>query len=282
MHHAKSLIHRPIWPLLALLLSSGCSDPTESGGLGALGITGASCLRTPDCQPPLQCIANVCTDLSGNLDTSDATDTGDANPELPDTALADSNPFYDGPPPDVVTDYDASDWEFFDAPPPSDSTTNIPDSTFGGCAELGVSDTWSGNFLGAVEYNVTPNPLTPSVGVLPVEGDLEFEIRCIESKLVVRGTMDGIATVEDQGDFPFTMKLDGVYDPETKRMQARMVDAQVNLYELIIVYFEGTFLGQIGADDRFTGTWEGESTGTNQPLITGTASGEGLWGAGPQ
>jgi hypothetical protein len=279
MHHAKSLL---IVQFLPLLLSPACSDPAETGGMGVLGIAGASCLRTPDCAPPLQCLANVCTGLSGGPDATNTSDAGDTTGEPTDTALADTNPFYDGPTPDVVTDYDASDWEFLDAPPPSDATTNIPDSTFGGCAELGVSDTWSGNFLGAVDYNITPNPLTPSQGVLPVEGDLDFEIRCIESKLVVRGTMDGIATVEGQGDFPFTMKLDGVYDPETKRMEARMVDAQVNLYELVIVYFEGTFLGQIGNDDRFTGTWEGESTGTNQAFITGTASGEGLWGASPQ
>ena len=86
MHHAKSLLH--IWPLLPFLLSPGCSDPTETGGLGALGVAGASCLRTPDCQPPLQCIANVCTGLSGNPDASDAPDVSDTT----DTALADSNP----------------------------------------------------------------------------------------------------------------------------------------------------------------------------------------------
>jgi hypothetical protein len=264
---------------LVTLSLAACGDPGTSGGMGELGVAGASCLRTPDCQPPLQCIANVCTALSGDTTggMSDVPDVVDTSSEPQDTV----NPFYDGPPPDVVTDYDASDWEFLDAPPPSD-TNNLPDGSFGGCADLGVSDTWSGTFLGAVDFSVTPNPLTPSEGTLPVSGELAFDIRCIESKLIVRGTMDGLATVEGQGDFPFTMKLDGVYDPETQRMQTEMVDAQVNLYDLIIVYFEGTLSGQIGTDGRFTGTWEGESTGTNQQFITGTASGEGVWGAGPQ
>lgn len=262
------------------LVLIACSDPGTSRGSSDLGVAGASCLRTPDCRAPLQCIANVCTDLSadGIGGVGDAlSDTTDTNGEPPDT----TNPFYDGPQPDVVTDYDASDWEFLDAPPPTD-TNPLPDGSFGGCADLGVSDTWSGTFLGAVDFSVTPNPLTPSQGTLPVSGELSFDIRCIESKLIVRGTMDGLATVEGQGDFPFTMKLDGVYDPETQRMTAEMVDAQVNLYDLIIVYFEGTLAGQIGNDGRFNGTWEGESTGTNQQFITGTASGEGVWGAGPQ
>lgn len=266
-------------PLMFCLLAA-CGDPGSTSGPSNLGVAGASCLRTPDCAAPLQCLDNVCTALSGDASSPDA--VSDTTAEAPDALVDTTNPFYDGGPPDVVTDYDASDWEFLDAPPPSDSTTQLPDSSFGGCADLGVSDTWAGTFLGAVSYSVTPNPLTPSEGVLPVTGDLAFDIRCIESKLIVRGTMDGLATVEGQGDFPFTMRLGGVYDPETKRMQAEMVDAQVSLYDLIIVYFEGTLYGQIGNDGRFAGTWEGESTGTNQQFITGTASGEGVWGAGPQ
>jgi len=84
-----------------------CSDPGTSGGSSDLGVAGASCLRTPDCRAPLQCIANVCTDLSpdGMGGVGDAlSDTTDTSSEPPDTA----NPFYDGPQPDVVTDYDAS------------------------------------------------------------------------------------------------------------------------------------------------------------------------------
>ncbi len=263
--------------LLPLLFGTvlGCGDPGTTGGTGELGVVGASCLRTPDCRAPLQCIANVCTDLSGD-------GTADTFVADTDTAQDTTNPFYDGPPPDVVTEYDASDWEFLDAPETTDTNTNLPDGSLGGCADLGVSDTWAGTFLGAVTFSVTPNPLTPSEGVLPVNGELAFDIRCIESKLIVRGTMDGVATVEDQGDFPFTMKLNGVYDPEAKLMQAEMVDAQVNLYDLIIVYFEGTLTGAIGTDGRFNGTWEGDSTGTNQQFITGTATGEGVWGASPQ
>jgi len=58
-----------------------------------------------------------------------------------------------------------------------------------------------------------------------------------------------------------------------------MVDGMVSIYGLIEVYFAGTFVGMVGSDGGFSGTWEGASTGTNQQYITGTATGEGLWGA---
>ena len=77
-----------------------------------------------------------------------------------------------------------------------------------------ASSAWAGTFVGEIDYNVTPNPLTPSTGTLPVNGSLGFDITCIESKFIVRGTMDGIATVVDQGDFPFQLSIFGTYDPD--------------------------------------------------------------------
>ena len=121
-------------------------------------------------------------------------------------------------------------------------------------------------------------PVTAYLRPLP-EGTYRIEAN---ENLDIKGS---VTLGEEKNAFSYVidrMKLDGVYDPETQRMAAEMVDAQVNLYDLIIVYFEGTLAGQIGNDGRFTGTWEGESTGTNQQFITGTASGEGVWGAGPQ
>jgi hypothetical protein len=258
--------------LLALPLAA-CADPGE--GTSNLGVAGASCLRSADCEAPLQCIANIC----GGSTTLDAT--------VPDTSLSDTgyaldgtNPWFDGVTPDINTDYDASDWTFVDVG--RDAGPEVSDVHFDDCGELGVSDQWSGTFVGQIDYNITPNPLTPSQGFLPVNGSLAFEITCIESKFIVRGAMDGVATVVGQGDFPFKLDLAGYYNPTEKRMEANMVNGSVSIYGLIEVYFEGTFIGAITDEGVFNGTWDGDSTGTNQEFITGTASGQGLWGAEPE
>ena len=49
---------------------------------------------------------------------------------------------------------------------------------------------------------------------------------------------------------------------------------------LLLIYNDGTLLESM-QDGEFDGTWEGESTGTNQSFITGTADGAGIWGAAP-
>lgn len=280
--YARGPSRRAPW-LFALALAglgAACDDPS-SAGAGRLGVAGASCLRSPDCEAPLQCIANVCA----TIDEADASGDADGSePSHPDTlyTIDGTNPYDDGVDAEIVTSYDASDWEFLSPDTTSTDTRDVgPNDTspFSDCGELGIAPAWHGTFAGAIDYDITPNPLTPSQGTLPVNGNLSFEIACIESKFIVKGEMDGVATVQDQGDFPFVLKLQGYYDPINKRMQAKMVDGSVSIYDLIVVYFEGDFVGSINADDNFLGTWSGESTGTNQQFITGTATGEGVWGA---
>lgn len=279
------------WPgaALGLLLSlsalSGCADPGDEGTVGNggnLGVAGASCLRSADCQAPLQCIANQCTAVGADA-ASDADTTAEVDIVTTDTALVDSETRIDGTVPDIVHDYDASEWEFIeDTTPDTTPDSHLDTELFEGCGALGVSESWSGPFEGLIEFHVSENPLTPSDGFLPVEGTLAFDIECIESKFVVKGTMDGVATIEGQGgSFPFVLKIQGYYSPVNKQMQAKMVDGSVNIYGLIEVYFEGDFLGELAEDGEFDGTWEGESTGTNQSFITGTAEGAGTWGASP-
>lgn len=273
---------------LLAVAPAGCADPgdegssADAGAEGNLGIEGASCLRTPDCQPPLQCIVNVCrataaTDASGSSEVVDAVVTGDTGPGT------DSETRIDGTVPDIVQDYDASDWEFIeDTRPDTTPDSHIDTELFDECGVLGISENWAGPFEGLIEFHVSDNPLTPSDGFLPVEGTLSFDIECIGTKFVVRGLMDGTATIEGQGgEFPFELKIDGYYSPLNKQMQAKMVDGSVNIYGLIEVYFEGDFLGELQEDGEFDGTWEGESTGTNQTIITGTAEGAGTWEAAP-
>ena len=267
-------------PALVLTFSAAllaCGD--EAGAPSNLGIAGSSCMRSADCVTGLQCFSNVC-----QAPGQDATGPADGRPADAsigaDTGYDGSNPWFDGVTPDIATDYDAADWDFVDVP--RDAGPELGDALYDGCGELGVSDTWSGTFVGQIDYNLNSNGLTPENGVLPVNGNLGFEINCIESKFIVRGNMDGVATVVGQGEFPFKLELAGYYNPVEKRMEANMVNGSVSIYGLIEVHFEGLFLGAITDEGVFNGTWEGASTGTNQEFITGTASGQGLWGAEPQ
>jgi len=275
---------RTTGPLLTSLLSlalAACADDEPGQGVANLGVAGASCVRTPDCRAPLQCIDLVCREAAADPDASGADAAGDAAGEDDGYTIDGTNPYTSEVSPDIVTAYDVSDWELIDSAEVTDTTRPADVETispFEDCGELGIASSWAGTFVGAIDYNVTPNPLTPSTGTLPVNGTLGFEIQCIESKFVVSGDMDGVATVEDQGDFPFTLHIVGTYDPRERAMHANMVDGEVSIYGLIIVYFEGDFDGAI-VDDAFQGTWSGASTGTNQTFITGTATGDGFWAA---
>lgn len=283
--------------LLAFSALTACADDTTNPG-GHLGQNGANCLRTPDCAAPLQCIQNVCSsvaeaDTSGG-DSGDATagtdgvsgsettatqatttgDTGDVN-TVHETAVA-SETGADTAPDATATASDAS----------GDTTATevgIADTNFAGdCGDLGIASNWKGTFEGAIDYSVTPNPLTPSVGTLEVNGSLAFEITCVDSKFIVRGTLDGNAIVPGQfGIFPFQLTLQGHYNKVTQEMTTKMVDGSVSIYGLVHVFFEGDFPGELGADGDFHGTWSGYSTGTDSTLITGDATGDGTWDASP-
>jgi len=264
---------------LAFALLVACSDDTTGGGTANLGVAGASCVRTPDCRSPLQCIDLVCRDPSAS---SGDTIGGDGTTTDTTYTVDGTNPFEGEVTPDIVTAYDVNDWEFqSDTAVATDTSHGETTSPFEDCGELGIASAWDGTFVGAIDYNVTPNPLTPSQGTLPVNGSLGFDITCIESKFIVRGTMDGVATVEAQGDFPFTLEIVGTYDPREGKLNAKMEDGQVSIYGLIIVYFEGDFTGSL-SNGQFQGLWSGESTGTNQEFITGTATGDGFWAADPE
>lgn len=260
--------------VLAAIASIGaCSDEVSTN----LGVVGASCQSSPECRAPLQCLQNVCADPGGAAEADALVGGAD------DVAVAaDTWGGYAGDAaPEIVTAYDVADWEFSGDVGPEDAWAPADGSVFDDCGELGVANTWSGTFVGAIDYDLAPNPLVPETGTLPVDGVLEFEITCIETKFVVAGLLDGTATVVGQGDFPFTLELRGTYNPVAKTMSANMINGVVTIYEFIEVYFEGDFVGAIQPNDTFVGTWEGESSGTNQALVTGTAEGEGVWGAGP-
>jgi len=263
MRHAS-----PRLAILACLVLSplvACDSPGDTQGAATnLGVEGASCTSSPECQPPLQCLQQVCTRLpGGDASEADTTMTFDSVPE-------------------ILEDYDASEWETFqDTVGPTD-TGGASDATFfEDCGELGIASSWTGTFAGSIDYDLSaPAEFgIPPQGNLPVNGVLSFEIQCIESKFTVTGELDGTATVVGQGDFPFTLRLAGHYNPQARTMNAQMVDGVVRIYELIHVYFVGVFTGSIQPSGSFAGEWSGHSTGTNLDIITGDAEGAGLWGA---
>ena len=266
------------------------------GGEGAetplnLGVEGASCLRTPDCAPPLQCIGNVCTSLGVDIGVDVALGRrADAPGEIsfpapdvaPDRIAAPDTP---AAPPDVPRRPDI--YQPFDVPP--DWVPHGPDiplvapDTFTGCGGLGVESDWAGEFDGSILFwNVEAPPglegQVPESGTLIVSGSLGFEIACLEQKLVVMGTLSGYGRAEGEvGDHPFEATLRGEYNPLDETMTT-VIDGSVRLFFLFEIYFEGQLSGRLVRDDRFDGDWSGRATGNNLDL-EGEASGGGDWWA---
>lgn len=165
---------------------------------------------------------------------------------------------------------------------PTDAWNPGFDTLLTECESIGIAESWDGFFQGEIAFDIdTGGALDPAMetGVMPVGGTLGFSIVCIESKLVVNGTLSGIASIQDQGDFPFTLSLQGYYSPSQKKLSAQFVDGEVSIYGLLSVYFIGALTGDLLDDGTFTGAWNAEATGTNTPAITGIADGLGTWTA---
>jgi hypothetical protein len=260
---------------------------------GRLGVEGASCLRTADCEAPLQCIANVCVGPGAPADVAPGDSSGrpDAPPLVFDDvhaqrdASADASPSMldardtAAPPRDVWQPFDVGpDW----TPAGPDIHLHPPD-TYGACGELGIASAWSGGFDGSILFwNVQAPPgfegQVPESGTLQVYGDLSFEIRCLEQKLIVVGTLRGFGeAIGEMGSHPFTATLTGEYDPRDDSITAT-IDGSVRLYYVFEIYFEGRFPGALSGPGRFDGDWDGAATGNNLNL-RGEARGGGDWWA---
>ena len=263
-----------------------------------LGVAGASCLRTPDCQTPLQCFANVCV-TPGNADASpgpsDVWSFVDAAPPLvlTDTVDATTSDHADETSRDVpprretITDPLADAYVPFDvgpdwAPAAPDAQLEAPD-TYDACGGLGISSQWSGGFDGQILFWGVEAPpgfegRVPDSGTLEVYGDLDFEIRCLEQKLIVIGTLSGFGeAVGETGTHPFEVDLRGEYNPLDDTITARL-DGFVRLYFVFQVFFEGQLDGALRGGERFDGGWSGAATGNNLNLA-GEARGGGEWWA---
>ncbi len=266
---------------LPALLLAGCADDTTAAG--ELGVEGASCLRSPDCQAPLQCLNNLCTPwISG--------EPGDASGGTPEDGAL-------GGPADArdllhITEIPESvelpgDLPFVDKDPGPNPLDTGPAEIFSDCENLGISNRWDGAFTGAIVFDISTMGLVPpelEQGIITVTGDLGFDIVCIDSKLLVQGQMSGSGRVPGgaaPGDFPFEVTISGFYSPSNQALNADMIEGVVTIYGLVEAYFAGTIEGSLKSG-QLIGTWQGATTGTNLPtVITGDAEGKGAWAADP-
>lgn len=260
-----------------LLVGCGSDDPAN------LGVAGASCLRTPDCSAPLQCVANVCTDVGDATAVGAAADASGGGPEpsQADASEARAPDYRDiREQPDIDFPFDLP----VDAEPSRPDVTSAATPVFDDCGGLGIAHTWRGLFEGVIVFDLDTSsfPGLMERGTLLVDGDLGFEIRCIEKKLVVAGTLEGTGVAEGQaGRHPFAAHLSGDYDPETGRIETFLREGEVRIFGLVEVYFEGSLNGDLVNGTRFEGDWDGRHTGNNVG-IQGTADGDGTWFTLPQ
>ena len=276
--------------LAVALVSCGPDTVAQSG---RLGVEGASCLKTSDCEPPLQCISNVCTALGGA--DADVVSPGDAVADEPTDAdmMVDSGPQpwdlgalpdHEAPTADAVfetlADFLPADPGPAEEAPDVQMAPDLPDgwlNPVSDCESLGVASSWEGTWVGTVTYDVPfMIPGAPADGVLDVAGDMAFDIECIDKKLIVFGTMDGMAL----GQYPFQLELQGGYNPESGALKAQMINGKVTIL-IVDVLFKGVLEGTLINPQTMQGDWSGESDGTDPPGVPGTATGEGEWQANP-
>ena len=290
------LAARALAPVLGVTLAACGSDTATPGADGRLGVAGASCVRTADCEPPLQCFGQVCILPGGDAGSNvflpdgalpfadDASETGDGATvgEAPDLGPMPDVP---GTTPDAVwqtiqdviapdaAPYDVGGWTDAGALPDGQS------SPFSNCGAIGIAPQWSGVFSGLVAYDTPfPIPGADSSGTLPVAGTMSFEMSCIQQKLVVQGDMTGLALDE----YPFELTLGGSFNPDTGKLAATILDGGVNLLDVVTVHFAGKLNGTLQSASLMVGGWDGYSTGTTPAGIPGTATGSGTWTANPQ
>ena len=159
----------------------------------------------------------------------------------------------------------------------SDVPFEIPEAT-DDCEPLGISEQWIGTFDGEITSNIPPMGGYRFDG--PVSGDVSFEIRCVDSKLMVFGNLDGEAE-ECAISCPFTARMEGVYDPDTLNISGELLDGVID-FTAVQIYAEGVFDGVLSEDSIFNGTWSGDKVGISSIVLEWTeAHGEGTWQAEP-
>ncbi len=199
-------------------------------------------------------------------------DSGPPDPKS-ETADAQGPAPIDAGAPDVAAPQDVAGPQDVPAPPdagppPLDNGQTDPGGFLNGdisqdCEALDLPVSWSGTFDGDI---------TSTWGNVSVEGTMAFEIGCLGAKLVVWGDMSGFG--EGQ---PFTLKIQGAYNPATKTIKAKLVEGEVKLFFFLPIAFEGDLEGEYDGV-KFNGEWSG--TNTDKTVLD--ASGDGTWEASGQ
>jgi hypothetical protein len=244
--------------IVLVLFGAGCSSE-DAGGSDE----GAAAADSGDG-------AGGLSDAAESADTGEADAAGDAA-ELEDAEEPDDGLYV---PFDLGPDYDYT--------PSAPDVHNPSPSGFGDCPVLGISAEWVGTFQGTVAYDMVESfPGAAKQGLFLVDGDLTFEIKCLEKKLVVAGLLEGVAQAAGEiGDHPFAAAIVGDYDPVERRINAKMGEGEVRVFKVVSVFFEGGFNGQVNIDGEFHGTWDAQQT-SNSLDLEGDAWGSGKWTALP-
>ena len=147
------------------------------------------------------------------------------------------------------------------------------------CEPLGIPTRWAGTFEGLFVSNI-PDMFGYTFNG-PASGAVTFEIRCVDSKLMVFGDLAGDTNCALDTGCPYTARMRGLYDPETQHMEGELFDGVID-YTVVQVYAEGEFEGDLDDETTLSGTWSGEKTGISSPALSGvTATGEGTWEVNP-
>ena len=211
-------------------------------------------------------------------DTSDAHVDSGADPSVVDSVDS-AEPVDVADEPDAViqpevVEQDVADPDVFTEP-------EIPEAT-DDCEPLGIAENWAGEFDGFIESNI---PDMPALGLYysgAVNGEISFEIRCIDTKLMVFGDLDGGSTncVLPNG-CPFTARLEGTFNPDTQHIEGVFLDALID-YSIVQASAEGEFDGDL-IDGTLTGNWIGASTDMYPDGFDWvTATGDGTWWTDPE
>ena len=139
-----------------------------------------------------------------------------------------------------------------------------------GCDGLTLAENWAGEYDG--DYNATLLGLIPMSG--GTTGDLSFSLKCFNSKLIVSGTMSGLAS----GEYPFELTFQGTYNPDTQVLKCSISAGKVSFPSFASeVEFEGDMPGTMLADGTFAGTFDVTAT---KATLAGQALAANLFSAG--
>ena len=142
-----------------------------------------------------------------------------------------------------------------------------------GCEGLDLPENWKGEFEGKVTFHVFGVPVDAKT-----HGDLEFSIKCFNTKLIVSGMMVGGVS-----DSPFELDMSGSYDPKQKKISITLKNGHVLLWGFVFEYwFDGTAESTLQADKSFKGPWtiksyDMELIGAGGNIVPLTGS--GTWSA---